>query len=49
MGFSYSMDLREKVVTAYDNQEGSMEKLAVRFSVSPGFVRNLLGSVDVLL
>ena len=42
MGFSYSMDLREKVVAAYDNREGSMEKLAVRFRVSQGFVRNLL-------
>jgi len=30
----YSIDLREKIVTAYENQEGSMQKLAERFSGS---------------
>ena len=34
----YSIDLREKIVTAYENQEGSMQKLAKRFKVSKNFV-----------
>ena len=38
----YSIDLREKIVTAYENQEGSMQKLAKRFKVSKNFVADLL-------
>jgi transposase len=38
----YSIDLREKIVTAYENQEGSMQKLAKRFQVSKNFVADLL-------
>jgi transposase len=38
----YSIDLREKIVTAYENQEGSMQKLAIRFKVSKNFVADLL-------
>ncbi len=38
----YSIDLREKIVTAYENQEGSMQKLAKRFEVSKNFVADLL-------
>jgi transposase len=36
------IDLREKIVTAYGNQEGSMQKLAKRFKVSKIFVADLL-------
>lgn len=39
---AYSNDLRIKVVEAYKNKEGSMRKLASRFSVSLTFVRELL-------
>ncbi len=39
----YSNDLRQRVVEAYHNKEGSMRGLAKRFMVSLGFVRNLLG------
>ena len=38
----YSIDLREKIVTAYGNQEGSMQKWAKRFKVSKKFVADLL-------
>jgi transposase len=34
MGKGYSMDLRERVVEAYDSGEGSVEELAVRFKLS---------------
>ena len=34
MSKSYSMDLRERIVEAYDNKEGSHQELAVRFKVS---------------
>ena len=37
----YSNDLRRKVITAYQNGEGSMRKLAERFDVSVGFIRDL--------
>lgn len=40
---AYSNDLRQRVVNAYQNKEGSMRGLARRFMVSLGFVRNLLG------
>jgi transposase len=35
---SYSRDLRTKVVDAYENGEGSLRKIAKRFSVSLNFV-----------
>lgn len=38
----YSIDLRQKIVAAYENKEGSMPKLADRFSVSKNFVADLL-------
>lgn len=38
----YSIDLREKIVAAYENKEGSMRKLAYRFKVSKNFVADLL-------
>ena len=34
----YSNDLREKIITAYQNAEGSLRSLAKRFSVSLNFV-----------
>lgn len=38
----YSIDLREKIVAAYNNDEGSMRNLAKRFKVSFSFVASLL-------
>jgi transposase len=38
----YSNDLRQRVIGAYHNAEGSLRKLAVRFSVSLNFVWLLL-------
>jgi transposase len=38
----YSCDLRQKVINAYNNQEGSQRQLAIRFSVSLSFVQSLL-------
>lgn len=38
----YSLDLRQKIVMAYENQEGSIRQLAKRFKVSPDCVRRLL-------
>src|ERR671925_609227 len=38
----YSMDLRLRVVQAYENHEGSMRQLAARFRVSLRCVRDLL-------
>lgn len=39
---AYSKDLRWKIVQAYENGEGSMREMAKRFSVSLGFVLNLI-------
>ncbi len=39
---AYSADLRKKVLKAYQNGEGSMRKLAVRFEVSLTFVSGLI-------
>ncbi len=39
---AYSVDLRQRVVDAYEQQEGSQRELAKRFKVSPNFVRLLL-------
>ena len=38
----YSCDLRQKVINAHTNQEGSQRELAKRFSVSLSFVQSLL-------
>src|SRR3712207_6656871 len=38
----YSIDLRQKIVDAYSNQEGSYRRLAQRFRVSFSFVKRLL-------
>lgn len=49
---AYSIDIRQKIIDAYNNQEGSQRKLAKRFRVSLSFVQSLLkryretGSVD---
>ena len=39
---AYSLDLREKVLTAYHRKEGSIRQLAKRFTVSPRFVGELI-------
>lgn len=39
---AYSVDLRQKIVDAYEQQEGAQRELAKRFKVSPNFVRLLL-------
>ena len=39
---AYSRDLRQKIVDAYNNKEGSYRQLAKRFRVSLSFVQNLL-------
>ena len=38
----YSCDLRQKVMNAHNNKEGSQRQLAKRFSVSLSFVKSLL-------
>lgn len=42
MAAAYSLDLRQKVFAAYQAGEGSQEQVAVRFGVSPSFVRDLV-------
>ena len=37
-----SMDLRERIVAAYDGKEGTREEVAKRFKVSLGMVKKLL-------
>ena len=39
---SYSIDLRQKIIEAYQNQEGSQRQLAKRFKVSLSFIQILL-------
>jgi len=39
---AYSIDLRQKIITAYENKEGSMRGLAKRFKVSFRFIYSLL-------
>ena len=41
----YSIDLRDKIVKAYQNGEGSIRKLAKRFKVSANFIWTLLKQV----
>jgi transposase len=38
----YSLDLRQRIVDAYDHREGSIRELAERFAVSPNTVQNYL-------
>ena len=38
----FSMDLRQRVIAAVEAKEGSYKVLAVRFKVSPDFIRNLV-------
>lgn len=38
----YSLDLRQKILEAYENGEGSQRQLAKRFRVSLAFVQRLL-------
>ena len=37
-----SLDLRERIVAAYDGKEGTREEVAKRFKVSEGMVKKLL-------
>ena len=37
-----SLDLRQRIVASYDNEEGSREQIARRFRVSLGMVKKLL-------
>ena len=39
---AYSLDLRKKVLVAYQHSEGSIRQLAKRFTVSPRFVGELV-------
>jgi transposase len=39
---AYSIDLRQKIIDAYNNREDSQRKLAKRFSVSLTFIQKLL-------
>lgn len=39
---AYSLDLRTKILTAYQHDEGSIRQLAQRFKVSPRFVGQLV-------
>ncbi len=49
---AYSRDFRQKIIDAYNNQEGSQRQIAQRFGVSLSFLQNLLkryrnnGTVD---
>lgn len=42
MPAAYSLDLRQRIVDAYQAKEGSQRQLAKRFKVSLSFVRDLL-------
>jgi len=42
MGRAYSVDLRQKILDAHNQQEGSQRQLAKRFRVSLTFIENLL-------
>jgi transposase len=37
-----SIDLRQRIILAYQAKEGSQRQLAKRFKVSPSFIRDLL-------
>lgn len=42
MAAAYSLDLRKKILSAWQNKEGSQRELAKRFKVSLAFIRNFL-------
>ena len=42
MAKAYSIDLRKKVIESYENNEGSIRKLAKRFKASKGFIFSIL-------
>jgi transposase len=42
MGYGHGLDLRTRIVEAYERGEGSIRELAERFAVSPGTVQNYL-------
>jgi transposase len=42
MGLGYGIELRSRIVEAYDNGEGSVRELAERFAVAPNTVQNYL-------
>ena len=37
-----SLDLRERILTSYDNDEGTRLQIALRYKVSEGMVKKLL-------
>ena len=37
-----SLDLRQRILASYDNDEGTRDQIAVRFKVSLGMVKKLL-------
>jgi len=39
---AYSIDLRQKILSAWQNKEGSQRELAKRFKVSLSFIRDFL-------
>ncbi|MDH6058166.1 hypothetical protein [Umezakia ovalisporum] len=39
---AYSIDLREKIVKAYEEEDTSIRKVAARFGVAKSFVQKLL-------
>jgi transposase len=39
---AYSNDLRQKIINAYINREGSYRQLALKFNVSLSFVQTLI-------
>lgn len=39
---AYSLDLRQRVVQAYEQGEGSISEIAALFSVCPAFVKKML-------
>jgi transposase len=39
---AYSLDLRQRVVAAYEKGQGSISEIAERFGVSPAFVKKML-------
>ena len=39
---AYSLDLRQRVVCAYEHGEGSISEIAFRFGVSTAFVKKML-------
>ena len=42
MATTLSLDLRERILRSYDNQEGTRQQIADRFQVSLGMVKKLL-------